>query len=138
MSVDESDPLDRRVEPVAGIRIGRGGARILGDELAGVGGAVGELEGDQPDGDDAERADAGGRPGRRAVRPLPGDAVAGAATGNAGIAASAASAAAIGERGAEHRVTASVTVSIRASRARAIALSPSAPRSSNSAARSGT
>ena len=52
--------------------------------------------------------------------------------------ASAARAAAIPNAGRNERVTASVTLSISSSRARAMALSPSAPRSSNSAARSGT
>ena len=60
------------------------------------------------------------------------------ATIAAGRAARAASTAAMAKAGRNDRVTASVTVSIRSSRARAIALSPSAPRLSNSAARSGT
>ena len=60
------------------------------------------------------------------------------ATSSAGMAASAASAAATPKAGRNERVTASVTVSINPSLARPRALSGSAPRSSNTAPRSGT
>ena len=136
----QGDALDRRVEPVAGVGVGWRGARILGHELAAVAGAVGPTRrragrrrstpsAPTPTADHVRRvaparrrSPAGTRRPRRARRwrrARPGRRRSRTPAGTIGS-------------------PASVTVSISSSRARAIALSPSAPRSSNSAARSGT